>query len=194
MTSGDDFVQVVSEETLQRRVSELGAEITAAYPAGDFVAIAILNGSLMFMKDLMDHLPLTVTPDFLSLTRFGHDGRVSVAMDASVPLVDRDVLLVLDIVDTGLTLGTILRMIEARGAKSVRTAALLDKVPRRIVDVNIEHRGFEVGDEYLLGYGLDYEGLYRNVPAIWAVMDMVAFTDDPRSFATIAFDGSPEDQ
>jgi hypoxanthine phosphoribosyltransferase len=194
MTTSKDFLQVVSEETLQRRVAELGAEIAAAYPEEDFVAIAILNGSLMFMKDLMDHLPLTVTPDFLSLTRFGHDGRVSVAMDSSVPLVDRDVLLVLDIVDTGLTLATILKMIEARGARSVRTAALLDKVPRRIVDVKIEHRGFEVGDEYLLGYGLDYEGSYRNVPAIWAVMDMVAFTEDPQSFEPIAFDRSTEDQ
>ncbi|MGI9586315.1 MAG: phosphoribosyltransferase [Acidimicrobiia bacterium] len=194
MTSSGQFVQVISEETLSRRVAELGADIAAEYPEGDFVAIAILNGSLMFMKDLMDHLPLTVTPDFLKLTRFGHDGRVSVAMDASVPLVDRDVLIVLDIVDTGLTLTTIMKMMEARGARSVRTAALLDKVPRRIIEVDIHHRGFEVGDEYLLGYGLDYEGLYRNVPTIWAVLDMVAFTENPQSFQTVAFERPAEDQ
>jgi len=194
MTANGEFVQVVSEDTLARRVAELGADIAAEYPDGDFVAIAILNGSLMFMKDLLDHLPLTVTPDFMKLTRFGVDGRVSVAMDVSVPLVDRDVLIVLDIVDTGLTLTTILKMMEARGARSVRTAALLDKVPRRIINVDIQYRGFEVGDEYLLGYGLDYEGQYRNVPAIWAVLDMVSFTENPRSFEPIAFDRRAEEQ
>ncbi len=181
------FTEIIDAETLQRRVSELGAEIAADYASEDVVAIGILKGSLLFMKDLMDRLPLTYTPEFLSLTRFGHDGRVSIAMDVSMPLEGRDVLLVMHMVDTGLTLGTIRRMIAARGVRSLRTVALLDKVPRRIVDVDIEYRGFEVGDEYLLGYGLDYEGRYRNLDSVWAVLDMVEFSADPTSFEPIAY-------
>jgi hypoxanthine phosphoribosyltransferase len=183
----DRFVEVITSDTLARRVAELGEQITASIESDDVVVVGVLNGSLMFMKDLMDHLPLTYTPEFLSLTRFGHDGRVSVALDVSIPLEDRDVLLVQHLVDTGLTLATIRRMIAARGARSLRTVALLDKVPRRIVDVEIEHRGFEVGDEYLLGYGLDYAGRYRNLPSVWAVLDMVRFTEEPTSFDDVAF-------
>lgn len=183
----DRFVEVIGEETLQRRIAELGEEITAEATGDDVVVIGILKGSLLFMKDLMDHLPLTYTPEFLSLTRFGHEGRVAVAMDVSIPLEGRDVLLVQHLVDTGLTLSTIRRMIGARGARSLRTVALLDKVPRRIVDVDIEYRGFEVGDEYLLGYGLDYAGRYRNLRSVWAVLDMVAFTEEPASFHAVAY-------
>lgn len=183
----EPFVEVITEQTLQRRVAEMGAEITADYPEGDLVVIAILKGSLFFYKDLLAHLPLTSTAEFLSLTRFGREGRVSVAMDVSIPLDDRDVLVVLEIVDTGLTLATIQRLIEAHGARSVRTATLLDKAPRRIVDVRIDYRGFEVGDEYLLGYGLDWEGYYRNVPSIWAVLDIPHLAEHPRSFDAVAY-------
>ena len=183
----DRFVEVIASDVLQRRVAELGEEITNDYPDEDVVVIGILKGSLIFMKDLMDHLPLTYTPEFLSLTRFGRDGRVSVNLDVSIPLEGRDVLLVLDTVDTGLTLNTITTMLSTRGARTVRTVALLDKVPRRIVDVDVAYRGFEVGDEYLLGYGLDYEGWYRNLTSVWAVLDMAHFTENPRSFAPIAY-------
>ncbi|MGI9666877.1 MAG: phosphoribosyltransferase, partial [Acidimicrobiia bacterium] len=143
----DQYVEVIGADILQRRVAELGDEIAPVY-GDDVVVVGVLKGSLIFMKDLMTHLPLTYTAEFLSLTRFGHDGRVSVNLDVSIPLEDRDVLLVLDIVDTGLTLNTIRTMLATRGARSVRTVALLDKVPRRIVDVDLEFRGFEVGDEY----------------------------------------------
>jgi len=186
----EPFIEVIPDETLQRRVSEMGAEISADYPDGDPVVVCILKGSLFFFKDLLGHLPLTSQAEFLSLTRFGHEGRVSVAMDVSVPLDGRDVLIVLEIVDTGLTLATIQRLMEAHGAKSVRTATLLDKAPRRIVDVAVDYRGFEVGDEYLLGYGLDWEGRYRNIPSIWAVMDLPHLADDPDSFQPLVF-GTP---
>jgi hypoxanthine phosphoribosyltransferase len=181
------FTQAIDAETIQRRIAEMGEEITNDYASDDVVVIGILKGSLLFMKDLMDELPLTYTPEFLSLTRFGHDGRVSIAMDVSVPLEDRHVLLAMHMVDTGLTLSTIRKMIQARGVASVRTVALLDKVPRRIVDVDIEYRGFEVGDEYLLGYGLDHRGRYRNLDSVWAVLDMVDFTENPRSLEPIVF-------
>lgn len=183
----DAFVEVISHETLQRRVSEMGAQITRDYPDGDLVVVGILKGCLFFFKDLLDHLPLLCESDFLSLTRFGHEGRVSVAMDVSIPLEGRDVLIVLEIVDTGLTLTTIQRLIEAHGARSVATVALLDKAPRRIVDVLVEYRGFEVGDEYLLGYGLDWNGYYRNLSSIWAVMDLPYLAENPRAFDALAF-------
>jgi hypoxanthine phosphoribosyltransferase len=186
----EQFTEVISDETLQRRVSEMGKQIAADYPDGDPVVVGILKGSLFFFKDLLSHLPLTSQAEFLSLTRFGREGRVSVAMDVSIPLDGRDVLIVLEIVDTGLTLATIQRLMKAHGARSVRTATLLDKAPRRIVDVAIDYRGFEVGDEYLLGYGLDWEGRYRNIPSIWAVMDLPYLADNPHSFQPLVF-GSP---
>lgn len=165
----------------------MGAEISRDNPDGDLVVIGILKGSLFFFKDLLSHMPLTCEAEFLSLTRFGYDGRVSVAMDVSVPLEGRDVLIVLEIVDTGLTLATIQRLMKAHGARSVRTAALLDKAPRRIVDVDVDYRGFEVGDEYLLGYGLDWEGRYRNLKSIWAVMDLAHLADDPESLEPMVY-------
>ncbi|MCL1601738.1 MAG: hypoxanthine phosphoribosyltransferase [Actinomycetia bacterium] len=183
----EPFVEVIPDKTLQRRVSEMGAQISADYPLGDLVVVGILKGSLFFYKDLLSHMPLTCEAEFLALTRFGNEGRVSVAMDVSIPLYGRDVLLVLEIVDTGLTLTTIQRLMVAHGARSVRTAALLDKAPRRIVDVPVDYRGFEVGDEYLLGYGLDWNGYYRNIRSIWAVMDLPRLAEHPRSFDEVAY-------
>jgi len=182
-----DFVEVIARDTVARRVAELADEINAEYPDGDLVVVGVLKGSLIFMRDLLVHLPLNSTPQFLALTRFGTDGRVSVTLDLDVPLDGRDVLLVLEIVDTGLTLATIRTMLESKGARSVRTVTLLDKAPRRIVDVPLEYRGFEVGDEYLLGYGLDWRGLFRNLPSVWAVMNMPRFLDEPTTFVDVAY-------
>ncbi len=182
----EPFVEVVDEEALQGRVAELGEEITEALADPDPVVIGVLKGSVPFLTDLSRHLPLTIEIDFLSLTRFGREGRVSIAMDLSVPVEGRSVLIVEDIIDTGLTLVTLRKMLIARGAKSVATVALLDKAKRRIVEVPVEHRGFEVGDEFLLGYGMDWQGRYRNVSSIWAVMDLSVLTSDPDSFGRCA--------
>ncbi len=187
----DSFVEVISRDTIDRRVSELAVEIMDDTDIDDVVVVSVLKGSLIFTKDLMSRLPLTYTPDFLSLTRFGREGRVSVAMDVSVPLDDRDVLLVLEIVDTGLTLSTIRKMMLTRGVRSLRTVALIDKSRRRIVDVPVEYRGFEVGDEYLLGYGMDWEGRYRNVSSIWAALDIAELTDHPETFESLVFPEHP---
>jgi hypoxanthine phosphoribosyltransferase len=181
------FAQVISSTTIARRVGELADEITRDLPAEDVVVVAVLKGSVIFLKDLMDQLPYTYTTDFLALTRFGRDGRVSVAMDVSVPLDDKDVLLVLEIVDTGLTLATIRKMMLARGVRSLRTVTLIDKAPRRIVDVPLEYRGFEVGDEYLLGYGMDWQGRYRNLSSIWAAFDIAVLAQTPEVFEDLVF-------
>ena len=183
----EPFVEVIDVDALQQRGAELGREITDSLTEEDPVVIGVLKGSVPFLTDLSKHLPLTIEMDFLNLTRFGREGRVSVAMDLSVPIEGRSVLIVEDIVDTGLTLATLRKMLTARGASSVSTVALLDKATRRIVDVPVEHRGFEVGDEFLLGYGMDWQGRYRNVPSIWAVMDLSVLTSDPDAFGRRAF-------
>ncbi|MGB5434220.1 MAG: hypoxanthine phosphoribosyltransferase [Acidimicrobiia bacterium] len=183
----DPFVEVIDRETLQSRVAELGREITGTMVEDDPVVVGVLKGSVPFLTDLTRHLPLTVEIDFLNLTRFGREGRVSIAMDLSVSVEGRAVLIVEDIVDTGLTLATLRKMLVARGASSVTTVALLDKSTRRIVDGPVEHRGFDVGDEFLLGYGMDWQGRYRNVPSIWAVMDLSVLTSDPDAFRRHAF-------
>ncbi len=183
----DSFIEVISKDTIDRRVAELADEIMNDVDTQDVVVVSVLKGSLIFTKDLMAHLPLTFTPDFLSLTRFGREGRVSVAMDVSVPLEGRNVLLVLEIVDTGLTLSTMRKMMLTRGVRSLRTVALIDKARRRIVDVPVEYRGFQVGDEYLLGYGMDWEGRYRNLESIWAVLDIEQLAQHPETFEAIVF-------
>lgn len=150
--------------------------------------MSVLKGSLVFLADLGRHLAPTIEIDFLALTRFGEQGRVSMAMDTSISLAGRDVLIVEDIVDTGLTLATMRRMLEAKDVASLGTVALIDKSHRRIVDVPLEYRGFEVGDEFLLGYGLDWNGRYRNVRSLWAVLDLSTLADEPDSFSDLVFD------
>ena len=181
----DLFVEAVTEADLARRVEQLGTEIAADYEGSVPVLVGVLNGCVPFMADLARAIPGDVEIDFLSLTRFGSEGRVNVAMDTSLTLTGRDVVIVEDIVDTGLTLTALHRMLETREPRSMRTVALLDKAPRRIVEVDVDYRGFEVGDEFLLGYGLDWDGWYRNVPSLWAVMDLAAFADDPSAFERV---------
>ncbi len=185
--SEDVFAEVIDEESLMRRVAELAEDISADYQDRDPVLVGVLKGSVPFLTDLCRRLTFDLEIEFLGLTRFGEEGRVSVAMDTIEPLEGRHVLLVEDIIDTGLTLATVRRMLEARGLRSLRVVTLLDKAPRRIVDVELEYRGFEVGDEFLLGYGLDFEGQYRNLRSIWAVLDLVAFQEDPDALARRVF-------
>jgi len=185
--TASQFVEVVDEEALQRRVGGLADEVGGDYAGREPVLVGVLGGCVPFLADLVRHLDLPLEIDFLALTRFGTEGRVGIAMDTEISLQGRDVILVEDIVDTGLTLATLRRVMEIRGVASLSTVALLDKVTRRIVDVPLEYRGFEVGDEYLLGYGLDWTGRYRNVRSLWAVMDLGSFADAPESFAAVGF-------
>ena len=183
----ETFVEILSETVIAERVAELGAAITADYDGKDPVVVGVLHGSLPFLTDLSRHLPTNVELDFMALTRFGEQGRVSIAMDISTSVAGRDVLIVEDIVDTGLTLTTLRRLFEARNVSSLAVASLLDKSTRRIVNVDVEYRGFEVGDEFLLGYGLDWEGQYRNIRSLWAVLDLVEFQADPSALARTVF-------
>jgi hypoxanthine phosphoribosyltransferase len=182
-----DFVEVASAGDLARRVAELGQEISEDYAGREPVMIGVLNGCVPFFADLVRAMSIDLAVDFLSLTRFDGSGRVGMALDAGVPLGGRDVILVEDIVDTGLTLVTLRKMLELHGLASLATVALLDKAPRRIVEVPLEYRGFEVGDEFLIGYGLDWNHLYRNARSLWAVMDLSVLQGDVDAFAPYAY-------
>jgi hypoxanthine phosphoribosyltransferase len=170
---------VIHEEELLSRVSELGEAIGHDYTGRDPLFIIMLNGSVPFGADLVRRVGVPAEVDFLGLNRFGGGGRIGIAMDLSTPVLDRNVILVEDVIDTGLTLSVLRRMMFDRGAASVSTVALLDKTRRRVTDVPIEYRGFEVGDEYLVGYGLDWHGLHRNLRSIWAILDPEEFANVP---------------
>lgn len=188
-------VQVASEVLpageIRSRAAELGRAITRDYEGRDPLFLVVLVGSVPFGADLVRSVAINAEVDFLGLNRFGKGGRISVTLDTSTPLFDRNVIIVEDIIDTGLTLTTLRRMIMDRGAASVSTAALLDKTRRRLVNVPIEYRGFEVGDEFLVGYGLDWLGLYRNLRSIWVVLDMEAMVADPKTLAVELGHSSP---
>ena len=187
-----DYLQVVDAGALQRRICELGASIAEDYAGRNPVLVGVLKGCVPFLPDLIRCIKEPHEVDFLLLTRFGSKGRVAVSMDTAISLEGRHVLLVEDIVDTGLTLSALRRNLEVRQPASLSTVALLDKVPRRIVDVPLEYRGFEIGDEFLLGYGLDWDGRYRNLPDLWAVMDMERLHDLHETFPEAVFSSSDE--
>jgi len=157
------FTEVVSAEAIATRVAELGASIAADYAEKDPVLLGVLNGAVPFLADISRHLAPEIEIDFLSLTRFGAEGRVGIKVDSATSISGRHVIVIEDIVDTGLTLSYLLGLLETRAPASLATATLIDKTTRRIVDVDLDYRGFEVGDEFLLGYGLDWEGKYRNL-------------------------------
>lgn len=185
--ASDVFAEVASAQAIASRVAELGRRISEDYEGRTPVLLGVLSGSLMFHADLVRNITVANETDFLALTRFGEGGRVRLAMDAAANLEGRHVLIVEDIVDTGFTLSLLIRTLQTRNCAEVRTATLLDKVPRRIVDVPIDYRGFEVGDEFLLGYGLDWEGMFRNLPSLWAVMDYARFIENPTALFEVAY-------
>jgi hypoxanthine phosphoribosyltransferase len=180
--------EVLPEEEIRSRVGELGEAISTDYDGRDPLFLVMLNGSVPFGADLVRSLRMNAEVDFLGLNRFGESGRIGVTLDTSTPLFDRNVIIVEDIIDTGLTLTTLRKMILDRGAASVSTAALLDKSRRRLADVPIEYRGFEIGDEFLVGYGLDWQGLYRNLRSIWVILDMERLIADRRALAAELWD------
>lgn len=179
MNQFDFAAEVIPREELQSRIAELGAAIELDYKGRDPLFIVMLNGSVPFAADLVRTVGVPSEVDFLGLNRFGGSGRIAIAVDLSTPVFDRNVILVEDLIDTGLTLGVLRKMMRDRGAASVSTVALLDKSRRRVTDVNIEYRGFEVGDEFLIGYGLDWKGKYRNLPSVWVMLDPERFTRNP---------------
>jgi len=184
--------EVVTAEAIATRVAELGAQIAQDYADKDPILLGVLNGAVPFLADLSRHLSPRIEMDFLSLTRFGSEGRVGIKVDTATPISDRHVIVVEDIVDTGLTLSYLLGLLETRNPASLAAATLIDKTTRRIVDVPLDYRGFAVGDEFLLGYGLDWEGRYRNLKSLWAVLDLTTFQDNPEILGQEVFAGTAD--
>jgi hypoxanthine phosphoribosyltransferase len=154
-------------------VEALGRAITRAYRGRELVAVGVLQGSYVFMADLCRRIRLPIRSDFLRVHSYGGgartSGRVRVAFDLALPIAGRDVLLIEDIIDTGLTAAAVLAKLRARRPRSLALCALLSKPARRRVEVPVDFLGFEIPDRFVVGYGLDYGGRYRNLPYVAAL-------------------------
>jgi hypoxanthine phosphoribosyltransferase len=158
---------VVGADDLRAEVTRLGAELSAAYTDG-VVLVAVLKGSVPFLSDLVRAMTVDPVVDFLAISSYAEGtGRVRLVKDLDIDICGRDVVMIEDIVDTGLTLTYLLGELGRRQPRSLEVCALIDKAARRIVPVPIRFRGVEIGDEFVLGYGLDFAGRYRNVNYIF---------------------------
>ena len=172
LQSSPELKVLISEEEIRHRVCELGRQISSDYPGESLLLVGILKGSAIFLADLIRAIDLPVDYDFVAISSYGSDTRssgvVRLLKDLESGVGDRHVIIVEDIVDTGWTLrmSYIVENIKARGASSVKVCALLDKPSRRQVEVDIHYRGFEIEDLFVVGYGLDYDGRYRNLPYV----------------------------
>ncbi len=165
-----------SEEQIRDRIATLGRQITEDYAGKDLTLVGVLKGSCLFMADLMRQIDLTLTIDFMSVSSYKDGtrstGDVEILKDLSNSIRDKHVIVVEDIVDTGLTLTRLLEILESRGAASIRLASFLDKPePRIMKDLKIDYIGFTVPNKFVVGYGLDAAGRYRNLPFIAVVRD-----------------------
>ena len=165
MSMHDDIKNVlVSEEELKAKVRELGAQISRDYEGKNLVLVSILKGSVVFMADLMRAVSIPCSIDFMVVSSYG--GLVKIIKDLDGDLSGKDVLIVEDILDTGITLFNLVPMLKMRHPNSVKICTILDKPSRRKADIKPDYEGFQVPDEFVVGYGLDYDEKYRNLPYI----------------------------
>ncbi len=173
MLNNDISQVLVTKEELEEINKRLGAQITKDFQGKNLLVVGILKGSLYFMADLTRYIDLPLKLDFLAVSSYGggttSSGAVKIVKDIDINLEDYDVLLVEDILDSGRTLDYVKKLIAARGAKSISIVTLLDKPDRRVVDLHPDYVGCDVPDEFVVGYGLDYDQKYRNVPYIGAL-------------------------
>jgi hypoxanthine phosphoribosyltransferase len=161
---------LIDEERLRSRVAELGEEVSADYAGRDLLLIGVLKGAVFFMADLMRHLTVTCEVDFMAISSYGaatdSSGVVRILKDLDINIAGRDVLVVEDIIDSGLTLSYLMRNLEAREPASLEICALLTKPERREIDVPVRYVGFEIPNRFVIGYGLDFAERYRNLPYV----------------------------
>lgn len=161
---------LISEEAILHRIKELGKAITDDYQGEELIVICILKGAFMFCSDLIKEVNLPVKLEFMSLSSYGDSmtssGNVQIDMDISGSITDKHVLIVEDIVDTGLTLSVLKNILTDRRPKSLKLASMLHKVAKTKVATTIDYLGFEIDDKFVIGYGLDYAGRYRELPYI----------------------------
>src|SRR5438132_4032289 len=161
---------LVNADELQRRVAELGEEISRDYAGRTLLLVGVLKGAVFFLSDLMRYIDTPVELDFMAVASYGSattsSGVVQILKDLDRPIEDRDVLIVEDIVDSGLTLRYLLGSLSGRKPRTLEVCALLVKPEARVVDVPIRYVGFEIPNEFVIGYGLDYAQLYRGLPYV----------------------------
>jgi hypoxanthine phosphoribosyltransferase len=161
---------LVTEEQIQQRVRDLGRELTRDYAGRDPVLVSVLKGSILFLADLIRATDLPLSVDLMEVSSYGQgtesSGLVRILKDLSAPIEGRDVVVVEDIIDTGLTLNYLLHYLEGKHPASIAICALLDKPARRLVEIPIAYRGFSIPDQFVVGYGLDFAERYRNLPYV----------------------------
>ena len=167
----DDILKVLlSEEEIAAKVQEIGAQISKDYADKNLLLVSVLKGSVVFMADLMRAITVNAAIDFMSVSSYGSgvktSGEVKIIKDLDRPLEGLDLLLVEDILDSGMALSYLRDMLSKRGPKSIRIATLLDKPARRQADIQADYVCFDVPDEFVVGYGLDYAEKYRNLPYV----------------------------
>jgi hypoxanthine phosphoribosyltransferase len=170
-----------SASVIRTRVRELGEAIARDYAGREPILVALLKGGVMFLADLFRAIEGHVRIDFMSISPYGPEGTgvVRIMKDLELDIMGQDVIVVEDIVDTGLTLSYLLSVLQARQPASVEVCALLDKSVRRIAPLEIRYRGFDCPDQFVIGYGLDYGQRYRNLPFILSIPNPAALADDP---------------
>ena len=156
---------MLSEEEVDRRIQEIGEQISKDYAGKQVHLVCVLKGGSFFLCELAKRITVPVSLDFMSVS----SGVIKIVKDLDEPLRDKDVIVVEDIVDSGRTLSYLLDMLKARGPKSMALCTLLDKPDRRVIDVKVDYTGFQIPDEFVVGYGLDYDQRYRNLPYIGVV-------------------------
>jgi hypoxanthine phosphoribosyltransferase len=173
-----DIVEIlITPETIERRIAEMGKEVAAVYKDSVPLLVGVLKGCTLFMADLIKHIKIPLEMDFMAVLSYWgarqSSGAVRIIKDLDNVIEGRDLLVVEGIVDTGMTVGYILRNLQARQPRSIRLCTFLDKPARRIVQVPIDFRGFEIPDRFVVGYGLDFHQRYRNLPYIGVLKDEV---------------------
>ena len=164
---------LVTEEALQKRIVELGAQISQDYQGQDLHLVCILRGGVIFLTDLMRHITVPHTIDFMAVSSYGSErqttGKVRITLDLKEDISNRNVLLVEDIVDSGYTIASVLDMLKTRHPQNLKVCTMLDKPERREVEVPIDYCGFVIPNKFVFGYGLDMDEYYRNLPFIATV-------------------------
>ncbi|RKD33882.1 hypoxanthine phosphoribosyltransferase [Thermohalobacter berrensis] len=168
---------LISKEELENKIKDLGKRITEDYKGKDLVLICVLKGAVMFMAELSKYIEVPLNMDFMAISSYGSStkssGVVKIIKDLDSSIEGKDVLIVEDIIDTGLTLNYLINNLKSRGVKSLKICTLLDKPDRRKVEVKVDYKGFTVPDEFVVGFGLDYNEKYRNLPHICVLKEEV---------------------
>ncbi len=169
----DKIRVLLTEEEVDKRIEELGKLISSEYEGKSIHLICILKGGIFFTCELAKRITIPVSMDFMSVSSYGDGtestGRIKIVKDLDDPIEDKDVLIVEDIIDSGNTLSHLVNMFQARNPKSLKICTLLDKPERRVTEVKVDYVGFDIPDEFVVGYGLDFAQKYRNLPYIGVI-------------------------